>query len=104
MDWKKYNDEAKSTIKRDFVIMMEMLKNVDPNKHEISTETIPTLEIVRYSFIETIEKNVRGMLRMNALRKVLNKEELISMENDMGLGINIEESSKIFQGVKSLYM
>ena len=84
--------------------MMEMLKNVDPNKHEISTETIPTLEMVRYSFIETIEKNVRVMGMMNALRKVLNKEELVSMENDMGLGINIEESPKIFQGVKNLYM
>ena len=104
MDWKEYNNEIKSSIKRDFVIMLEMLKNIDPNKHEISTETIPTLEMVRYGLIETIEKNVRGMLRTNLLRKVLNKEELESMENDMGLGLDIEESSKIFQGVKTLYM
>ena len=104
MDWKKYNDETIESIKRDFVIMMEMLKSIDPNKHEISTETIPTLEMVRYGLIETIEKDVRGMLRMNVLRKVLNKEELESMENNMGLGLNIEESSKIFQGVKTLYM
>ena len=104
MNEKEYYQKMLALIKKDYTIMLKMLKNADPAKVGITKETIPALHAVKEVFIDTIERNIESMLQFKTLAKVLSNGDLNFDEKTLEWEMDTDVGVRKKNGVKTPYV
>ena len=101
---KGYCERLQDIIKNDFQIMMKLLKNVDLEKKEINAGTVPSLLLIKNTFLSSIVKNIEAVYAYKALQKVIDQEELDFIEKELKCLKDAGISSLENLSVNNLYM
>ena len=101
---KEYCERLQDIIKNDFQIMMKILKNIDLEKKEINAETVPSLLLIKNTFLSSIIKNIEAVYAYKALQKVIDQEELDFIEKELKCLKDAGISSLENLSVNNLYM
>ena len=100
----EYCEKMQVIIKHDFHIMMKILKNIDLEKKDINVETVPSLLLIKNTFISSIIKNIEAVYAFKALQNVIDKKELEFIEKELGLSEKVGASSLENFSTANLYM